>query len=240
MKRFYREAAIGEGGTILLDGRPVRTPARATLALPTSALAAAVVAEWNAQADSIAPATMPLTGLANAAIDRVAPDLGAFADGIGRYAEADLLAYRANGPAELVRRQAERWEPLLAWAEARFDIRFAVTTGIVHRPQPAETVGRLRQVVAARDAFALAALSPLVTVGGSLVVALAVAEGHVDADEGFAATQVDEDWQAETWGHDPLAEAARGEREAAFRAAARFLSLLGEGYARPLTPSAFA
>lgn len=226
MKRFYKAASLGEDGGVLLDGRPVRTPARAPLVLPSAALGDAVVAEWAAQGDEVNPRSMPLTGLANAAIDRVAADAQVFADGLARYAEADLLLYRAAEPEELVARQAAAWDPLLGWAAARYDVSFTVTTGIVHRAQPAATIERLREVVRARDAFALAGLAPLVTVGGSLVAALAVAEGAIGADQAFLATQVDEDWQAERWRADTLAVAARAAREADFLAGARFLALL--------------
>jgi chaperone required for assembly of F1-ATPase len=229
VKRFYTDVAIeadGDGFGIRLDGRPVRTPARDTLRLPGMTLARAVADEWRAQADEIDPRTMPLTGLANAGIDRVAPDPAAFAATLARYAEADLLCYRAETPASLVAREAEAWDPLLAWARTRYDVTFEIVTGIVHRPQPEQTVRRLAAALSARNPFALAAMSPLVTIGGSLVVALAVAEGRIGADEAFDATQVDETWQAEQWGEDPLAIAPREARRRDFAAAARFTALL--------------
>ncbi|MEA3002253.1 MAG: hypothetical protein QOH81_1041 [Sphingomonadales bacterium] len=229
MKRFYREAAAvpGEGGVgILLDGRPVKTPARRLLAVPTAALAEAIAAEWNAQGEEIDPLSMQLTGLANAAIDRVAPDPGAFARGLAAYGESDLLCYRSEGPEPLVRRQEEKWGKLLAWARRRYDVDFEIVAGVMHRPQPAETVERLGRAVAVRDAFRLAALSPLVTVSGSLVVALALAEGEIGLEEAWAAARVDEAWQAEHWGEDPLAAQALAARRRDFEAAYRFLTLL--------------
>nr|WP_047168933.1 ATP12 family protein [Sphingomonas sp. Y57] len=229
MKRFYKQVSVesvADGHAIRLDGRGVKTPARAELALPTSALAHAVAAEWDAQAGEIDPRRMPLTGLANAAIDRIAPDPDAFARGLAAYAETDLLCYRADGPAELVARQAASWDPLLDWARTRYDIHFETVTGIVHRPQPDETVQRLAAAIAAHDAFHLAALQPLVTIAGSLVIALAVVEGPIDAEKAFAAAHLDELWQAEQWGEDALAAEARENRRADFKAAARFLALL--------------
>jgi chaperone required for assembly of F1-ATPase len=230
MKRFYKEAAAAESGggdlLILLDGRPVMTPARRQLALPSAALAEAVAAEWNGQGEKIDPRSMPLTGLANAAIDRVGPDPAAFACSLARYGESDLLCYRAEGPDSLVRRQAEAWDPLLTWARRRFDADFTLVEGIIHRPQPAETVERLARAVEARDPFELAALSPLVTISGSLIVALALAENAVEVAEAWAAATVDEAWQSEQWGADDLAAAALDARRLEFEAAWRFLQLL--------------
>ena len=229
VKRFYREARVRpgpDGGEVLLDERPVRTPARQTLALPTEALARAVAAEWNAQGEDVRPRTMPLTGLANAAIDRVAPDPEAFAAGLARYGECDLLCYRAETPAALVARQAAAWDPILAWARRRFDVNFEVAAGIIHRPQPANTIVQLAQAVAAQDAFELAALSPLVTISGSLVIALALAEEAIDLETAWAAATLDEAWQQEQWGEDSEATARVEARRAEFEAAERFLRLL--------------
>ena len=226
MKRFYRDATMGDAGAVLLDGRPVRTPMRLSLALPTDALAAAVVDEWNLQGETIEPPTMPLTGLANAAIDRIAPDRERFAADLAAYAETDLLCYRAADPAALVERQAAAWDPLLAWARSRYDIAFTIADGILHRAQPGATVRRLGDAVRALDAFALAGLSPLVTIGGSLVLALAVLDGAIPAESAFEAAELDGDWQAEHWGADSLAAGAREDRRKGFLAAARFLELL--------------
>ncbi len=226
MKRFYRQASVGEGHAVLLDGRPVKTPGRTPLAPPTEHLAGAIADEWNAQGEQIDPRAMPLTGLANAAIDRITPAKDAFAAGLAAYGESDLLCYRADGPAPLVARQAELWDPVLAWAQDRYDIAFAVTAGIVHRPQPPETVARLAAAVGARDPFALAGLSPLVTISGSLVLALALAEGAIGLDTAWAAASLDEQWQIEQWGEDAEATKALAGRRADFAAAARFLSLL--------------
>ncbi|BAV65061.1 ATP12 family chaperone protein [Sphingobium cloacae] len=212
MKRFYQDAAVvaGEGGFgIQLDGRPVRTPARALLALPDAALAEAVAREWRAQGDAIDPRSMPFTGLANAAIDQIAPHREAFAAGIARYAETDLLCYRAEAPEALVARQAAAWDPLLDWAVARYDVAFRVTRGLLPVAQPPETLERLAQAVEAFDPFTLAGLSTLVTLSGSLVCGLAVVEGGHEPAAIWAAAEIDEVWQAEQWGEDAEA-AARG------------------------------
>ena len=169
---------------------------------------------------------MPLTGLANAAIDRVAPDPQAFAARLAEYAESDLLCYRADNPDKLVARQAERWDPILGWARQRFDIDLQVVTGIMHAPQSEAAVQQLARAVAARGAFELAGLSPLVTVSGSLVVALALAEGAISFEEAWAAASLDEQWQIDQWGDDAEASAALEARRKDFEAGARFLQLL--------------
>lgn len=227
MKRFWTEVAVDEDGGIRLDGRPVRTPGRAALALPPPALAAAVAAEWRAVGETIDPRVMPLTGLANAAIDRVAPDPAAFAAGLAAYAESDLLYYRAESPAELVAREEAAWDPLLAWARDRYDVHFETISGVMHRPQPTATVARLAEAVASRPPFALVALQPLVTIAGTLVGALALAERAISADDLWSAAIIDEAWQAEFWGEDPEAEKARAVRRRDFDSAVRFLGLLG-------------
>ena len=231
MKRFYKTVAVAvapaaEGLAIHLDGRPVRTPARAALLLPGAALAEAVAAEWREQGEEIDPRAMPLTGLANAAIDHVSGKPEAFVRTLVDYAETDVLCYRATEPPSLVQREATAWDPLLAWASHRYDVAFEIGSGIVHRPQPELTARRLAAALVARPPFALAAMSPLVTIGGSLVAALALAEGEIGADAAFDATHLDEIWQAEHWGEDAAALQAREARRRDFAAAARFLSLL--------------
>ena len=229
MKRFWKDVTTEREGkvwTIRLDGKPVKTPARAALAVPTEALADAIAEEWRSVEGTIDPRAMPLTGLANATIDRVAPDKQAFADGLARYAEADLACYRADGPRGLVERQAQSWDALLAWARRRFDVDFATTPGLMHIAQPAATIERLSHALSALGAFQLAGLSPLVTIGGSLVTALAILEKAITADQGWEAVTVDERWQLEQWGADADAETALENRRRDFLAAARFLGLL--------------
>jgi chaperone required for assembly of F1-ATPase len=229
VKRFWTEVAVtreGVGHGLALDGRPVRTPGRTPLAVPTQALAEAVADEWRAVSGDIDPRAMPLTGLANAAIDRIGPDPIAFTAGLARYGESDLLCYRAVEPAPLVERQAAAWDPMLAWARDRFDIHFEVASGVMHVAQAPATLTRLGEAVAARNAFELAGLSPVVTVTGSLILGLALIEGAADADTVWTAARVDEEWQAEMWGRDELAAQATAAHRADFDAGARFLSLL--------------
>ena len=229
MKRFWQDVSVeaeGAGVAVRLDGRPLKSPARAPLVLPTEALARGIAAEWSAVIDKIDPRAMPLTGLANAAIDRVQPAPGAFAEGLARYAEADLACYRAAGPRELVARQEEHWDALLCWARRRYDVDFTTTAGLIHVAQPAATVDRLDHAVAALDPFRLAGLSPLVTIGGSLVTALAVLEKAISADAGWEAVSVDERWQLEQWGSDAEAVTTLENRRRDFLAAAQFLELL--------------
>jgi chaperone required for assembly of F1-ATPase len=204
----------------------VRTPARAALVVPTVALANAIAQEWRAVGETIEPRSMPLTGLANAAIDQIAPERQTFAEGLARYAEADLACYRAEGPRGLVAAQAQHWDKLLAWARRRYDVDFRTTTGLVHVAQPDATVEALAHAVEALDPFHLAGLSPLVTVGGSLVAALAVVEKAIAPEEAWEAVSVDERWQLEQWGADAEAETALENRHRDFLAGARFLELL--------------
>jgi chaperone required for assembly of F1-ATPase len=229
VKRFWKEVSVqpeGEGWAIRLDSRPVKTPAGAPLVVPNEKLADAIAEEWRSVEGHIDPRSMPLTGLANAAIDRVAPERQAFAGGLARYAEADLACYRSEWPPELVARQQEAWDPLLAWARRRYDVDFSTTSGLMHVPQPQATVERLAHAVAALDPFRLAGLSPLVTIGGSLIAGLAVLEKALTAEEAWQAVSLDERWQLEQWGADAEAQAALENRERDFLAAARFLKLV--------------
>jgi len=229
MKRFWKDVAVvAQDGSwaIELDGRPVRTPARAALVVPTEALANAIAQEWRSVGEEIDPRAMPLTGLSNAAIDRVAPERQAVAGGLARYAEADLACYRSDWPPELVERQKTGWDKLLSWARRRYDVDFSTTSGLIHVPQPPATVEQLSQAVAAQDSFRLAGLSPLVTTGGSLIAALAVLEKAMSVEQAWQAVSIDERWQLEQWGVDSEAEKALENKHRDFFAAAEFLSLL--------------
>ena len=226
MKRFWTDVAIDADRVVTLDGKPVRTPGRRPLVLPTDALSEAVADEWRAVGETIDPRTMPLTGLANAAIDPIAADQAGFAAGLARYAESDLLCYRADGPPLLVERQAAAWDPLLDWAAHRYDVRFEITSGVMHVAQPPQTIARLGAAMATFDTFALAGLSPLVTLTGSLVIALALIERHIDADTAWTAAGIDEDWSVEMWGEDWQAAQSREAKRREFDQGVRFLGLL--------------
>lgn len=210
----------------MLDGKPVRTPGRLALALPFAALAEAVADEWRAVEGDIDPRAMPLTGLANVAVERIAADPLPFAANLAAYAESDLLCYRAETPEPLVARQAAAWDPLLDWARQRYDVHIDVMNGIIHRAQPALTLIRLREAVAARGPFELAGLSPVVTITGSIIAGLALIEGAAAPEAIWAAAQIDEAWQAEQWGEDDWAVATRQAYQADFDAGVKFLKLL--------------
>jgi chaperone required for assembly of F1-ATPase len=229
VKRFWTKAEAiqqDEGWAVELDGKPMRTPGRIALGLPTRALAEAVAEEWNAVGETLDPRALPLTGLANAAIDRIAPAREAFVANLANYALGDLACYRADGPPPLVALQAERWDGLLGWARRRFDVDFRTTSGIMHVDQPPATVERLAHALTILDPHTLAGLSPLVTIGGSLVAALAVQEGALPAEEAWEAVSIDDRWQLEQWGSDSEAEVALANRRRDFLSAARFLELL--------------
>jgi chaperone required for assembly of F1-ATPase len=228
--RFYANVGIGEGGDgfpILLDGRPVRTPARRALAAPARALAEAIAAEWQAQVERIDPTTMPLTRLANAIIDQVAAAPGPVRAEIEKYLGSDLLLYRASGPEGLLARQAERWDPLLAWAEQSFGARFVPTAGVVHRPQPSAAIAAAATAIPngshTGEVWRLGALSVATTVTGSALLALALAARRLDVEAVWAAAHVDEDWNMEFWGRDELALQRRAFHLTELKAAATVL-----------------
>lgn len=222
-KRFYARAdavADGEGGfRVELDGRPVRTPGKALLRLPSRALAEAVAAEWAAQGERIDPPSMPLTRLANTAIDGVEPRRAEVAAEILRYAGSDLLCYRTDAPERLVALQREQWDPLLEWARDAFGAMFFLSEGIRYVEQPARTLealsGRLPE-----DALSLAALNLMTTLSGSAVLALAVAHGRLSAEEAWRAAHIDEEAQEQLWGADGEAAERRARRYRDFAAAA--------------------
>lgn len=227
-KRFWKAAAAVpcDGGfAVELDDRPVKTPAKTKLILPTLALAQAVAAEWDAQEGVVKPQTMPMTRMANSALVKVPPAFEAVVDEIARYGASDLLCYRAEAPAALVRRQAEGWDPLLDWAAETFNAPLTVTAGIVPVAQPEPSLARLRAAVAGHDAFRLVGLHDLVAITGSLVLGLAVARGRLLPDAAFALSRLDEDWQAELWGVDSEAAASAAAKRADLSDAARFFTL---------------
>ncbi|WP_182084571.1 ATP12 family protein [Aureimonas sp. ME7] len=226
-KRFYKEVAVEEteaGFEIRLDGRGVRTPARALLAVRKREAAEAIAAEWQAQGTHIDPATMPVTRLVNTVLDGVSQNLDLTRQDLGRYAETDLLAYRADGPDRLVARQREIWDPVLRWAEERFGIKVAVASGVMHVAQSPEMLDALRAWLRSEaDPFRLAAIHQITTLTGSLLLALAVSEGHLGEAEAWHAAHVDEDWNIELWGDDEEAKARRTSRFEDMRAAALLL-----------------
>lgn len=229
MRRFWKDVSLEQstfGHAVRLDGRPVKTPTRNELALPTKKLADAVVAEWEAVEKTIDPMLMPMTGFANAAIDHIGGDRDGFVTAIAAYGETDLLCYRAAADEALGARQAEIWEPWLDWSRARYDVSFVIVEGIMHQPQPEATLAKLRATVAARGTFELAAMAKLAHLSGSLVLTLALVERAGEADEVWNAACLDELWQEELWGADHWADKNRADRRVEFMAAVRFLELL--------------
>ena len=228
MKRFYKAAAAAAEGAafqVQLDGRPVKTPARATLALPSLALAEAIAAEWDGQPEEIDPKAMPLMSLACTGLDLIAPRRRAAVDDLADYGGTDLLCYRVEDPAELRRRQEARWGPLLAWAGQALEAPLSVTTEIAARPQPEDALRALRRAVEAHDDLALSGLGAVVRVAGSLVVGLALSHGRIDAAEAFEVAELDATYQMELWGEDREALDRRAALKAELDAAERFLKL---------------
>ena len=210
MKRFYREVAVApaDGGfAVLLDGRTVKTPARNALILPTEKLAAAIAAEWRGQGDEVIATTMPLLRLANSVIDGVTVNRDGVVDAVMRFADNDLLCYRAHQPPELVARQSAGWDPWLDWARRRHGANMTVAEGFNHVDQSPDALIALRRAAAELDPFALGALHVIASITGSLVLALAVADGAAGGAQVFHLSRIDETYQAEKWGED--AEAAK-------------------------------
>jgi chaperone required for assembly of F1-ATPase len=205
MKRFYKEVTVGEadgGFCILLDGKPVKTPARNTLLLPTPALARTIAAEWAGQGDEIVATAMPLLRLANTVIDGVAINREDVIGAILRFGENDLLCYRAHQPPALAQRQRDGWDPLLEWARQRLSARMRIAEGVGHVDQSPEALTALREAMTGYDAFTLAGLHVIASITGSLVLALAVTEGATSGAEAFHLSRIDETYQAEKWGED--------------------------------------
>jgi chaperone required for assembly of F1-ATPase len=234
VKRFYKTVGVApgkEGGfRVLLDGRELRSPEKRTLDLPTEPLAEAIAAEWDAQVERVDAHAMPLMSLASTAVDRIGPMRDQIVGEILRFAETDLLCYRADTPDALIRRQEQLWQPLLDWAAMRYDARLKVQTGIVPVMQPPESIAALRLAVEAMDDAALAAASAVTAITGSVVIALALVEQRIGPEEATAASQLDERFQAEFWGEDPEAARRRTSQAVEIDAADRFVRLTrGEG-----------
>jgi chaperone required for assembly of F1-ATPase len=228
-KRFYRSVTVADedgGHGPLLDGKPVRTPGKAKLLLPKRTLAEAVAEEWDAQKEHIDPATMPLTKLANSAIDGVVDHEPAVIDDIMAHAGSDLLCYRADGPRGLIEAQNGSWDPVIAWAKSAFGTPLTVAQGVVHVAQPQASLDRLRERLTGFEPFGLTALHVMTALSGSALLALAVAEGRMTPEEAWGAAHVDEDWQISQWGEDTEARERRASRWRDFAAAARLLSLI--------------
>jgi chaperone required for assembly of F1-ATPase len=228
-KRFYKRVTVEArdgGSVILLDGRTIKTPRKRKLSLPSAALARAVAAEWAAQGPRIDPDTMPLTRIANTAIDAVADHMTAVADDIVAFAGNDLLCYRAAEPDGLAERQRASWDPVLAWARGELGAGFVEAEGVMPIEQPAEALTSIWNALDGLDPFRLTSLHIMTTLTGSALLALAHVRGRLTLEEAWAGAHVDEDWQIEHWGEDGEAAARRRHRLGQFEAASRLLTLL--------------
>jgi len=235
-KRFYARAEAGNekgecGYPVLLDGKPVRTPARRALAAPSRALAQAIADEWTAQQDVIDPGRMPLTRLANAVIDAVTDRPTPVADEIAQYLGSDLLLYRADAPEGLVAKETAMWDPVLSWARDELGARFVQVQGVIHAAQPKEAIAAARAAIPGdagniKEIWRLGAISSITTLTGSALLALALAYRAIDMETAWAAAHVDEDWQMSQWGRDEMALARRAYRYTEMQAAAAVLQLL--------------
>ena len=233
-KRFYKTVSIGpledSGFGILLDGRVVKTPAKAALAMPTEAAAALIAEEFEAQGEHIDPATMPVTRLANTAVDGVAPDPQPVFEDILRFASSDLLCYRAGTPQRLVELQAEKWDPVLDLVRDNYGAQFALSEGVMHVEQPREAIAAIAVALRPHDQpAALAAIHSMTSLTGSALLALCIANRLMDAEEVWAAAHVDEDWNISQWGEDAEAAKRRAFRRTDMFAATRLLDALWSG-----------
>jgi chaperone required for assembly of F1-ATPase len=230
-KRFYAGASVGEaeggGFTVMLDGRPIRTPSGRIVAIPSREIADSVAAEWEAQREAIDPLTMPMTRFANSVVEAVIDRVDAVTEDIAKYFNSDLLFYRAGHPEGLVAREAKHWDPVLFWAADELGAHFILAEGIVHVRQPDEAVAAARAALAG-DPWSIAATHVVTTLTGSALLALALSRGLLDAEGVWAAAHVDEDWNAEQWGADEEAAERRAARSVDFRAAARILDVMGK------------
>jgi chaperone required for assembly of F1-ATPase len=228
MKRFYKQAGVvpaAGGHAVTLDGRLVKTPGKRDLIVPSPALAVAVAAEWEAQRGDIRREAMPLTRLAGTTIDRNSTEREAIVRQVADYAGTDLVCYRASHPPALTARQEAVWQPLIDWAVERYAAPLAITTGVIPTSQPATSLAAFAAAVSRHDDFSLTALQAATAACGSLVIALALLQGRLDAGEAFAASQLDESFQIEAWGEDGEHAERRAALAAEIAAAAQFMEL---------------
>jgi chaperone required for assembly of F1-ATPase len=239
-KRFYTSADVSEvdgGYAIMLDGKPIKTPSGRQVIVPARAIADAIAAEWNAQAEIIDPLTMPLTRFANSVVQGVVDKVDAVADDIAKYLGSDLLFYRAGHPEALVAREAAHWDPILFWAADALGAHFILAQGIVHVRQPDAAVAAARATLPS-DPWQLAALHVITTLTGSALLTLALFHGVINQEQAWAATHVEEDWNAEKWGVDEEVAARRAARLVDFKAALGVLEALNKGASAKACPRA--
>lgn len=230
-KRFWKDVSVrpeAAGYGVFLDDKQLKTPLKASLLAPNKAVANGIAAEWSAVEETINPLEMHLTRCANATLDKVVVEHDAVAGMLAEYGATDLLCYRSEGPSELIKRQADAWDPLLAWLSETQNIHLIATTGIMHVPQPEDGQKRLREVILAYDPWRLTALHDLITISGSLVLGLAVATNYLSAENAWPISRIDETWQEEQWGVDDAANAAAEIKRSDFLKAANLMNLLDQ------------
>lgn len=228
-KRFWKTVEISEndlGFSITLDGRPVKTPLKTALTVPTKELAERVANEWDAVEEKIDPREMPFTRSVNAALDKVSVQHAEVANLIADYADSDLLCYRADTPVELVKRQEDAWGPLLDWVKSKHGVEFTVNTGIMHRAQPVRTAAYLREWTHGLDNFRLTGFHDLVSLSGSFVLGMATAERAFEPAKIWENSRIDENWQAEQWGNDEEADSVTKLKRRSFFHACEFFHLI--------------
>jgi chaperone required for assembly of F1-ATPase len=225
-RRFYKTVSVDTARQILLDGKPVRTPMKQILSLPSAEMAQSVAAEWDAQTKVIEPARMPLTRLANTAIDRADSERASVIKELVQYADADLICYRVAKPEALVVIQREKWDPVLAWMQDKLGVRFEWSTGIVHKPQTGEALAAFEGYLNQLNNWYLTAHYNISTLTGSVLLTTMLIEGGITADMAWVAAHVDEDFQVSEWGEDEDAKLRRAARRAEFDASVRFATLI--------------
>lgn len=228
-KRFWKDTSVevsDAGFRVLLDGRPVKTPAKSSFAVPTRALADLIATEWQAQEDKIDPETMPFTRMANSAIDKVTPQHQAVAEMLAEYGGSDLICYRANGPVELIERQAVAWDPLIAWAKTELNAPLEATTGVIFHAQSEDSLTAMRRQVLAMDPFVLTSFHDLVALSGSLVIGFAALRGYDTPENLWEVSRIDESWQVHLWGKDEESEQMSAVKRQSFLDAWKFQSVL--------------
>ncbi len=231
MKRFWKQAEVtrsADGFAVTLDGRPLKTPAKAPMVLPTEKLAKMVADEWNAVEGEVRPENMPATRMSNAAIDKVSAQFDDVAEMLSEYGDSDLLCYRATGPEGLIDQQVKKWDPLLEWAAATLGARLTPISGIIHQPQSRAAQECLRKQVFALSSFELSAFHDLVTISGSLVLAFATTKSLLPLEELWSRACLDELWQEQQWGEDDEALALRARKKNDFFHAARFFAFCNQ------------
>ena len=229
MKRFYKNVTVKtseSGYQICLDDRPVRSPAKAVVMVPSQALAEAVQAEWQAVGDEIQPEDMPLYSMAVTITDRVTPQRQELADELAGYIHDDVLRYRSVDDLDLASRQTKMWDPWLNWAEQECGLRLSTTAGLMPVFAEATTEHIVRNRLQPLADAQFGCLYRVATLSGSVVLGMAFQGRQLGAHDVFETAFLDELYQNSLWGTDE--EAA--DRQVAIRSelknVERFMDML--------------